>query len=388
MQFIEIQRSLVDTLLKIPVMEQPSGRTSLLDGLPDAGLVRDQNIARLDLNRMISGLEKMGRLTKEGGVRPVIVVVDNALAYVPDGSKITDELHEIKKQLDDYYGGDVQPEPQQPVTDETFEALIFGPQRDTRLPFAFIQQAQITARSVARLTVLRTFNGVPDGQSMYGTGWIIAPGILMTNHHVIDARDYRPPPWGLGEQPAKPADFEAQAQRVTARFDYHMERIDGVYLECQNAKLLAANRQLDYAVIELDEPERISGRVPISLVFPQPMLTRGTRINIVQHPRGGPLRYAIRNNFFVRPADKPAFLFYQTDTEPGASGAPVCNDSWQVVALHHASQQVPSEQVPQEVLDGKPVTVTLLNEAIQMHDILNDLPTALRQRIAKAQGIE
>ena len=65
MEFIDIQRKLVDTLLKIPAMETPSGRTSLLDGLPDPGLIRDQSIARLDLNRMIGGLENMGRLTKE-----------------------------------------------------------------------------------------------------------------------------------------------------------------------------------------------------------------------------------------------------------------------------------------------------------------------------------
>lgn len=386
MEFIEIQRSLVNTLLKIPEMEQAAGRTSLLDGLPSVGLDR-QNSARLDLNRMISGLEKMGRLTKEGGVRPVVVVVNNALTYVPDGSEIADELHAIKKQLEEYYGGDVQPAPQQPITNETFEALIFGLQRDTRLPFAFIQQAQVTARSIARLTVSRIFNGVPDGNAIWGTGWLIASGILMTNHHVIDARDYRKPPWGLGEQPAQPADFEAQARQITARFDYHVEQANGAPFECQNAKLLTANRQLDYAVIELDEAEKITDRAPISLVRTQPKLTRGSRVNIVQYPRGGPLRYAIRNNFFVRAAAKPAFLFYQTDTEPGASGSPVCNDNWQVIALHHAAQPVPAEQVPQEVIDGQPVTVTVLNEAIQIHSILADLPPALRQRIVEAQGM-
>jgi len=53
--------------------------------------------------------------------------------------------------------------------------------------------------------------------------------------------------------------------------------------------------------------------------------------------------------------------------------------------LHHASTTVPvgqlSQTVPQEVIDGKPVTVTLLNEAIAIHAILNDLPTDVKQRI-------
>lgn len=62
------------------------------------------------------------------------------------------------------------------------------------MDFAFIQKAHGIARSIARLTIPRVFGGVPDGSVVYGTGWIIAPGIVVTNHHVIDARDRRPPP--------------------------------------------------------------------------------------------------------------------------------------------------------------------------------------------------
>ena len=104
-------------------------------------------------------------------------------------------------------------------------------------------------------------------------------------------------------------------------------------------------------------------------------------MNLVQHSRGGALQFAIRNNFFVRPGDTPEFIRYQTDTEPGASGSPVCNDTWQVVGLHHASTPVPKEQVPQEVIDGQPVTVTVLNEAIEIHSVLNNLPADVKQRI-------
>lgn len=387
MDFIKIQRRLIDLLLRIPTLQEYSGRSSLLQGLPYVSLNRSQSDARLDLNNIISELNGLGRLTKEGGMRLVIVVVENALSYVPDGSEIADELHEVNRRLEDYYGGDVQPQPVQPVTNKTYESLVFGKQRDTRLQYSFIQQAQITASSVARLTVPRIFDGVSDGSGMYGTGWIIAPGILITNHHVIDARNTTPPPDGLGGEHANPADFEAQAQTLIARFDYHAERKDSQYFECQNAKLLAANMQLDYAVIELEQADKIANREPIRLVSAQPALKRGARMNIVQHPKGGPLRYAIRNNFFVRTANHPAFLFYQTDTEPGASGSPVCNDEWQVVALHHASASVPPDVVPQEVVDGKPLIVTVLNEAIQIHKILDDLPMDIRQSISVAQGI-
>lgn len=380
MDFNEINRLLVRVLLRIPELQRFNNRTALIEGLPPVSLNRDESSAQADLRNMISGLEKLGRLTKEGGVRPVIVVVNNALATVSEGGEISDDLHDIKRQLEDYYGGETQPEPE-PVPAETYEALIFGQQRDTRLPYEFIEKAKSAARSVARLTVSRIFNGVPDGKAMYGTGWLIAPGILMTNHHVIDARDRRKPPWGPGEDYATPTDFEAQAKGVVVWFDFHIEAKEAPHLECKGAELLAQNKGLDYAVIKLNDVEKIADRKPLSVIPVQPSLVRGSRMNILQHPKGGPLRYAIRNNFFVSPGKKPSFLWYQTDTEPGASGSPVCNDDWQVVALHHASVTVDPQQVPQEIIGGQPVTVKVLNEAIKAHEILNDLPLDLKQLI-------
>lgn len=373
MEFIEIQRKLVDALLKIPAMEIPSGRTSLLDGLPDPGLIRDQNIARLDLNRMVGGLEKMGRLTSQGGTRPLLVLVDNALGYVPAGSGIAQELSDAKLLLAEYYGGDRQ----SPVATakQDLEALVFGRQRDNRLAFAFAEGAVRTARSVTRLSVPRIVNGVEEPGVGYGTGWLIAPGVVITNHHVIDNRDLR-----MGENHATPEDFKAQAAAVEAWFDYYRE-VGGDPKVCSGAQLLASDERLDYAVIQLAEASKVADRAALPIIAQPSKLVRGARMNLVQHSRGGALQFAIRNNFFVRPGDTPEFIRYQTDTEPGASGSPVCNDTWQVVGLHHASTPVPKEQVPQEVIDGQPVAVTVLNEAIEIHSVLNDLPADVKQRI-------
>ena len=385
MDFIEIQKKLVPIVLRLPMAKTFSGRSSLLQGLPNnVPLQRSEEVAQLDLNNIINGLHGLGRMTSNGGMRPVVVVVDNALSYVPDGSEIGEQLQEIKALLEGYYGGDVQPALKEPTERATFEALVFGVQRDTRVDFAFIQQAHIAARSIARLKVPRVFDGVPDGKIVYGTGWVIAPGILMTNHHVIDARDRQLEPFGLGEKFAAESDIHAQAEKATADFDYYKEASSS-HLECRTTRLLASNRELDYAIIELEQAGEIADRHPIRIVPVQPRLIRGARVNIVQHPQGGPLRFAIRNNFFVRSAEQPAFMLYQTDTEPGASGSPVCNDDWQVVALHHASLEVPSEMVPQEVVDGKLTNVTVLNEAVQIHEVLNDLPSELKQRILVAQ---
>jgi endonuclease G len=371
MNFIEIQQKLVKIILRMQVSGTFAGRSSLLQGLPNVPLERSEVLAQLDLNEIVDGLHRLGRLTRNGGMRPVIVVVNNALSYAAEGSEIADDLQEVKALLEEYYGGDVQPKLAEDTARAASEALIFGIPRDTRVDFAFIDHAHLIARSIARLTVPRIVNGVPDGQAAYGTGWIIAPGILITNHHVIEVRD---------GQPAAPTDFQAQAERVTADFDYYTET-GGATLKCQGSKLLACSRELDYAVIELEQAEKIADRQPIPVVPAPRELHRGARVNIVQHPQGGPLRFAIRNNFFVRPSQRPAFVLYQTDTEPGASGSPACNDDWQVIALHHASRQVPSELVPQNVLDGQLTKVTVLNEAVQIHEILDDLPPELKQRI-------
>jgi V8-like Glu-specific endopeptidase len=375
MNFIEIQQKLVKIILRMQVSGTFAGRSSLLQGLPDVPLERSEGLAQLDLNEIVGGLHRLGRLTRNDSMRPVIVVVNNALSYAPEGSEIAEELREVKALLEEYYGGDVQPKLAEDTVRATSEALIFGVPGDTRVDFAFIDHAHLIARSIARLTVPRIVNGVPVGQAAYGTGWIIAPGILMTNHHVIEVRD---------GQPANLSDFQAQAERVTADFDYHTET-GGATLKCQGSKLLTCSRELDYAVIELEQAEKIADRQPIPVVPAPRELHRGARVNIVQHPQGGPLRFAIRNNFFVRPSQRPAFVLYQTDTEPGASGSPACNDDWQVIALHHASLQVPSELVPQNVLDGQLRKVTVLNEAVQIHEILDDLPPELKQRILQAK---
>jgi len=63
---------------------------------------------------------------------------------------------------------------------------------------------------------------------------------------------------------------------------------------------------------------------------------------MIQHPGGQPKQIAVRDSQIVALSKEDAlaidlenFIHYTTDSEPGSSGAPVFNDQWQVVALHH-----------------------------------------------------
>jgi endonuclease G, mitochondrial len=374
MTFHEIQKKLVDALMKLPGIEEFPLRSSLLQGLPPAPLVRSPYMARLDLNNIVDGMNKLGRLNQQGGIRPLIVVAETALSYVPAGSDLALELEEAKRLLADYYGGDAQVAVAAEKKD--YEALIFGRQRDTRLAFSFAEGAVRTAKSVARITVARVIHGIKEEGVGYGTGWLIGPGVLITNHHVIDCRDIPG-----GEEHATAGDFQAQATTVEVWFDYYKEK-GSAQTACSGAQLLAQNMALDYVVLKLTEADKVKDRSALPISAKAGKLARGARMNLVQHPLGGPLKFAIRNNFFVRYAEPAYLLRYQTDSEVGASGSPVCNDAWQVVGLHHAATQVPKELVPQEV-DGLPVTVDMLNEAIDIHAILDDLPADVRKLIPK-----
>jgi hypothetical protein len=379
-EFNNLRKELVSALLTIPGIEDFNVRTSLLYGLPPLGLNRSQGDARLDLNGILVGLGNVGRLLDQGGARPLVVVIDNALERIPESSELGVRLKALAGRMAELYGGDTQPAPAQ-ADAVSREALIFGLQRDTRLSFTFLEGALRTVRSVARLAVPRFFGGSRSGETMFGTGWLIAPGVLITNHHVIDARDRRPRPWGAGEAPAAPADFTLQGGAVEVWFDYHVE--SSVAPTATGGALLAHHEALDYALIELREEDKgkIADRPPLPVLAERSPLAPGARLNIAQHPNGGALRLAIRNNFYVKSGATSDFVRYQTDTEPGASGSPVCDDRWNVVALHHASVAVPKQTVPQEVLQGQPVEVQLLNEAVTLSAVLASLPADVRRRL-------
>jgi V8-like Glu-specific endopeptidase len=58
-------------------------------------------------------------------------------------------------------------------------------------------------------------------------------------------------------------------------------------------------------------------------------------IHMIQHPGGRPKEIVVFNNRLVNVYEN--FLEYETDAEPGSSGSPLFNTSWQVVGLHQAA---------------------------------------------------
>lgn len=201
------------------------------------------------------------------------------------------------------------------------------------LPVSFLAEGAEKARAICRIT---------RGQPI-GTGFLIAPGILMTNNHVI--RDV------------------GQAEASTAEFDFE-DGLESMRVRVRPGQLFITDRPLDFTIVAC-ETLGLDGIEPIPLRRNPATATRHDRVNIIQHPQGRAKEVALHDNKVIEIFD--SVVHYSTDTEPGSSGSAVFNNAWELVALHHAGWN----DVP-----GGPAT----NEGIRMTAIVDRLLRRVRAR--------
>jgi len=324
----QLKDRLFDALSQVPSADDRVGRTALLDGIPHnirAGLNRSDN-PFVDLTNIVNQLDQLGRL--DNGERPVVMLVNNAWRMTR-GTELGRRLVELQGEIEKRYGFEA---PLVELTD-TPEVLIFGGEGEW-VTNSFMEQAEMAGRQVARLSVPRFVDGQPKQGVGVGTGWLVTPRLMLTNHHVVAARDRK-------EQPATDTDFAKQGESTFAWFDYHREGEQGPTVAATG--VVASDSELDYALLRLQDSPELPPRHCMALVTENSPLRRGARLNIVQCPGGGPLRYAIRNNFFVGMGSQGHQVRYLTDTVPGSSGSPVLDDNWQVVAMHRGAKEVSPE---------------------------------------------
>lgn len=191
------------------------------------------------------------------------------------------------------------------------QGVIVGESNDL-LPVAFLQQGLTCARAVALLRE----EGIPKG-----SGFLTHGGLFFTNHHLLP----QPPAQG----------------RVTVQFGWRRteqgELVDGVTfeLDAQRFFLTSPTDELDCTVIALGEPIGGDGEIPqpVTLNDRNDKHVLGISLNLIHHPGGAPQQITLRNNALL--ARHQQLLHYAADTDEGSSGAPVFNDGWQLVALHH-----------------------------------------------------
>jgi endonuclease G len=252
--------------------------------------------------------------------------------------------------------------------------------RSDLLSINFLDRGRRTADAVCRIKLPM------DGGIAYGTGFLVGPRLLLTNNHVLASA--------------------AEAAQAGAQFGYEHD-LDGVVRDPVEFNL--DPYQLFFTSVELDitlcavAPFADKG-VPLErfgwlpLIPLQGKVVDGEWVTIIQHPGGQPKQIAIHASQIIKLDPKGVgagaglkhFIHYSTDTEPGASGAPVLNDQWQVVAIHHKA--VPAPRTGAGAFDGpqwianEGVRVSAIFKLLERNRFQDDSARLALDRIGRAMG--
>src|SRR5882757_3308298 len=213
------------------------------------------------------------------------------------------------------------------------ERIIQGNDLDS---ISYLAKGTLASRSICRIQ-LKDARGNLIG---YASGFLIGPGLLMTNHHVFG----RP-----ADAATSIADFDyeldiAGMERPPVRFGFEPERF------------FYTNDKLDYSVVAVAPTSQSGGRdltewgwLPLN---GEPGKgDPGEYLTIIQHPGGQPKQVCVRENKLLKYVGD--FVWYLTDTTAGSSGSPAFNRFWQVIALHHSGVPKKDSQGRTLTIDGK-----------------------------------
>jgi V8-like Glu-specific endopeptidase len=215
------------------------------------------------------------------------------------------------------------------------EAIIGG---NDLLPIWFLNRGAELRRTVARIKVVTS-----DGAEGYGTGFLVGPGILITNRHVLDQSDIGGDSLlSIVASAVAEFDVEILPQETAPGKTRLVSSTPAVFrLAPQTLLLTDAWNALDYVLIAL-EPKSLDGQHDISeygynrLSADKGKTVTGEPVFIIQHPNGESKKISLLNNRMMIRNEQSSYLYYEADTEPGSSGSPVFNRQWEVVALHHS----------------------------------------------------
>ena len=290
------------------------------------------------------------------GIPPILIWLENARPLVAGRSE-QPFFEKLVRRLEE--SPSVPAVPPTVVTEIHNEAILF---EDDMLPYGYLEAGYAAGRAVARLRTPRYESGTATGKKYWGTGWLLTESLLITNHHVFNARDdYQPA--------ASTDDFRQQAMKTAVQFDVDSANADTDPTPVK--ELLHWDADLDYAVVRV--PPQARRPLPLE---PQAFFVKPNEVaplNIIQHPNGQSKRIAIRNNLATTAASIDQIRYF-TSTLGGSSGSPILNDEWKVVGIHRGSIGV-------KVLNFQGKTTAMINVGSKITSVLDRLPPELRAEI-------
>ena len=227
------------------------------------------------------------------------------------------------------------------------------------LDLNYFWRGLIAARSVARIVLRDAAEGRIAG---YATGFLVSPSLMLTNHHVFETAEQARYSFAefaderglMGEAPSP------------VRFAFAPDNYFDNDADLDIALVAVAPMSMDGGT-----PLADFGWLRLNPIPGKELLNE--YVSIIQHPNAEPTQIAVRENQVVEML--PNFLRYRTDTQPGSSGSPVFNDSWQVVALHHSA--VPDTRGGDTVFANEGVRISALLAHLEArgrdHPLLREL---------------
>lgn len=221
----------------------------------------------------------------------------------------------------------------------------------------YLERGLHAAQAVGRISVLSKY-GVMLG---FGTGFLVGPGLLLTNNHVLEDVSYVDQSFILFDYQYDAKQGLRQTERfaLTPEVFFTSKRLDCTFVS------VAAKGTTGRALSEFGK---------LTLIRESGKALKGEYISIIQHANGLPKQIAFRDSQIL--GRKQQYIYYTTDTNPGSSGAPVVSDEWFPVALHHRS--VPNVNVPYEYV---------ANRGIRISSIFTELDSAAGRNDAMARQV-
>jgi len=214
---------------------------------------------------------------------------------------------------------------------------------------------------------------------VFGTGFLVAPNVVMTNYHVVE----------------NVINGNISPKKVKLRFDY-IKMADSVTVNDGQAYFLDEDWLIDFSpynpsensggaevvepsIGELDyvfmhvsgEPgndsvggETVNGSIApmrgwIEMLHAEYDFRKNSSLFILQHPGGNPLKLAIESQSVIGLNGNKTRIRYKTNTEHGSSGSPCFDGNWNLIALHHAGDSNYDPDHKPEYNQGVPLRAIL-----------------------------
>jgi V8-like Glu-specific endopeptidase len=182
-----------------------------------------------------------------------------------------------------------------------------------------------------------------------GTGSLVSDRLLLTNNHVCRSPE--------------------EAAGMAVQFGYEYDDVGQERPADQwplaPGDLFVTDPDLDYTLVAVAPRD---GRAPGSTYGSIPLIAQtgkaviGEVLNVIHHPAGQRKRVSVRYNRMV--AEDDLWVRYESDTREGSSGAPVFNDQWEMIALHHGGVPATDDEGYELARDGRRWTPEMGRDAI------------------------